>query len=79
MRLSDPMLAIGPRETHTVEWMLLPQGPNCSTYWCYINKLRHDFGTDTIAVGENAGTENMLGDVSLTRYIQVLVVLHNSR
>ena len=55
MRLSDPMLAIGPRETHTVEWMLLPQGPNCSTYWCYINKLRHDFGTDTIAVGGNAG------------------------
>jgi hypothetical protein len=62
MRLMDPMLAIGPRETHTVEWMLLPQGSNCSTYFCFINKLRHDMGTDTIVVGENAGAENQLGN-----------------
>ena len=62
MRLSDPMLAIAALETHTVEWMLIPQGSNCSTYFCFINKLRHEMGTDTITVGENAGTENQLGN-----------------
>eukprot|EP01051_Picozoa_sp_SAG22_P016976 SAG22_NODE_2516_length_2488_cov_1.879029_2_plen_334_part_00 len=62
IRLSDPMLAIGPGEAHTVEWMLLPQGPACSSYFCFVNKMRHEMGTDTIVVGENAGAENQLGN-----------------
>jgi hypothetical protein len=62
IRLSDPRLALSPGQTHAMEWAIFPQGDNCSSYWCFINALRHDFGTDKLPVGVNAGTESAMGN-----------------
>ena len=61
IRLSEPRLALQPGETHTMEWAAFPFGAACSTYFCYLNALRPHFGTATIVVGENQGTENAVG------------------
>ena len=62
IRLADPRLALRPGETHTIEWALFPMTGNCTSYWCFLNRMRNDFGTDRIVIGENMGTENQLGD-----------------
>ena len=62
IRLADPRLALSPGETHTIEWAIFPQGGDCSSYWCFINAMRYDFGTDKLPVGVNAGPESAMGN-----------------
>jgi hypothetical protein len=62
IRLADPRLALGPGEAHTMEWALFPQGPACSDYFCFVNAMRFDMGTDKLPVGVNPGSENAVGD-----------------
>jgi hypothetical protein len=61
IRLSDPYLGLAPNTTHTLEWAIYPQSRNCSNFFCFINALRHDFKTDTIAIGDAIGTCGPLG------------------
>ena len=54
--------AVGDCCQHTMEWAAFPQGSNCSDYFCFVNAMRFDFGTDKLPVGVNSGSENAVGN-----------------
>ena len=61
VRLSDPFFGLPPGGAHTLEWAVYPfDSAECSDWFCFVNALRHSFGTDTIVIGEHSGSLNIL-------------------
>lgn len=54
IQLSDPNFALPPGASHTLEWGIYPSA-NCTDFFCFVNALRSDYGTDEIVIGEHTG------------------------
>ena len=54
IQLSDPNFALPAGDKHTLEWAIYPSG-NCTDWFCFVNALRQDFGTDDIVIGNHTG------------------------
>ena len=54
IRLSDPVLALAAGASQTHEWAIYPSS-NCTDFFCLVNALRHDYGTDEIVLGKHRG------------------------
>ena len=52
IRLSEPFLALPAGESHTLEWAVYPAS-QCTDWFCFVNLLRSDYGTDDIVIGEH--------------------------
>ena len=55
IRLSDPNLALPSLDEHTHEWAVYPFDSRCSDWFCFVNRLRYDYGTEDIVLGERTG------------------------
>ena len=54
IQLSDPNFALPAGDKHTLEWAIYPFS-NCTDWFCFVNALRHDFGTEDIVIGNHTG------------------------
>ena len=54
IQLSDPNFALPPGASHTLEWGVYAS-TNCTDFFCFVNALRSDYGTDDIVIGEHTG------------------------
>ena len=53
VQLADPHFAIAGGSTHTSEWPVVALGPDCASYWCYINLVRNFTGVTDIEIKGN--------------------------
>jgi hypothetical protein len=54
IRLSDPILALAAGTSQTHEWAIYPSS-NCTSFFCFVNVLRNDYGTDKMVLGKHRG------------------------
>ena len=54
IRLSDPILALAAGTSQTHEWAVYPSS-NCTDFFCFVNVLRNDYGTDEMELGKHTG------------------------
>ena len=55
VRLADPRFALPAGESHTLEWAVYLFNSSCNDFFCLVNALRHDYGTEEIVIGLHTG------------------------
>lgn len=55
VRLADPRFALPAGESHTLEWAVYLFNASCNDFFCLVNALRHDYGTEEIVIGLHTG------------------------
>jgi hypothetical protein len=58
IQLADPHFGLAGGASHTQEWAVFAAGSNCSSYYCFVNQVRHHQGMTDVSIQRNGAFDH---------------------